>query len=133
MDTPLETYQLSLTAMAAVGALMLVQLLVVDVVGIKRRHTPGSPVPADHGDLLFRVTRTVANMNESIAVFLILLLYCVLSGADASYTGIAAWVYFGSRVAYAGCYFADVRVMRSVFFGVSLLALVGLLVVGLAT
>ncbi len=133
MDALVEIYHSSLTAMVAVGALMLVQLLVVDVIGIKRKHTPGAPVTADHEDALFRVTRTVANMNESIAAFVLLLVYCILSGADASYTAIAAWVYFGSRLAYAACYYADVRTLRSVVFGVSLLALGGLLVVGLVT
>ena len=62
----LQTYQYTIYAMGAMSLLLLLQLLVADVVGIRSKHTPGAAVAADHDDLLFRASRTVANTNESI-------------------------------------------------------------------
>ena len=112
---------------------MLLQVLAADVVSILRKHPPGTQVVADHGNALFRVVRTVANTNESVAVFLGGLLFCVLSGASPQYTGYAAWTYVLARACYAICYYANVQLLRSVFFGISLLALAALLAVGAFT
>ncbi len=125
----LTPYELTLAAVAAMACLMLVQLLVADVVGISRKHEPGTPVGGSHDDLLFRTARTVANTNESIAVFVLLVLLAVLSGASPSLTAIATWTYVASRLAYTLCYYADIRTMRSVFFGVAFLALIALLII----
>jgi len=129
----LETYASSVNAMIALGGLMLVQLLVADVVGIQNKHTPGTPVQADHNNLLFRVTRTVANTNESIALFVILLLGCLFSGAHAGYTAIAAWVYVAARTGYMVCYYGNLQLLRSTVFGVALLSLLALLLIALFT
>ena len=126
-------YQLTIQALAAVAVLMLVQIIVVDVASIRTKHTPGAPVPADHGNFLFRATRVLGNTNESIAVFVLLVLYCVHTGAAHDYTAIAAWAYVAARIAHALCYYFDQRILRSVAFGLSLLALFGLLFVGLLT
>ena len=133
MDELATTYATTLWAIAALAGLLLIQIVVADVVGLRRKHTPGSPVDANHDDLLFRAARTVANTNESLAVAILALLYCLLSGASPELTGLAAWAFVGSRLAYAICYYADLRVLRSVCFGVSLLALAGLIAVGVLT
>ena len=130
MEPLLPAYSSSIGALGYVGALLLIQLLVADVTGIRSGHSPGSPVPADHGNVLFRVTRTVANMNESIAIFLCGLIFCWLSAASPSHTAVAAWAYAASRTLYAACYYADLRVPRSVCFGLSLLALAALPIIG---
>ena len=125
-----DAYSAAVLALGVMAALMLVQLLVADVVGIRRRHVPGTPVPAEHDDLLFRVARTVANTNESIAIFLGALLFCVLAGASPDVTASAAWAFVGCRAAYAACYYANIKLARSAFFALSPLALVVLLVAG---
>ena len=61
MSELLSTYQLTSYSWGALTLLLIVQILIADLIGIKSRHTPGSPVEADHQNLLFRATRTVAN------------------------------------------------------------------------
>lgn len=112
------------------AALLLVQVIIADVLGIRSRHIPGAPVPADHGDPLFRATRVVANSNESIAVFILAILLCVLSEASAQYSGYAASAFVGARLMYALCYYFNLQTLRSVVFGISLLALAVLLGIG---
>jgi uncharacterized MAPEG superfamily protein len=109
---------------------MFCQLLIADVIGIRSKHVPGSQVPSDHGNTLFRASRTVANTNESIAVFILAVLFCVLSGASASATGYAAWTFVIARFLYAVCYYANWQVPRSVMFGVSVLAIAALIILG---
>lgn len=132
MDIP-SAYNPALTAMAAMAVLLLLQILTVDILGIRAGHAPGSSVQADHSNPLFRATRTVANSNESIAVFILALVFCVLSGASPQYTGYAAWAYVASRTLYALCYYCNLQLLRSVIFGVSLLALAFLIGVGILT
>lgn len=130
LHSALQAYAATVLAVGTMGALLLVQILIADVVGIKRRHVPGSPVAGGHEDLLFRVSRTVANSNESIAVFLCAVLFCVGAGASPAYTAYAAWGYVGARAAYALCYYLNAQTPRSLVFALSLLALLTLLVLG---
>ncbi len=123
-------YAASIGALGAMAVLMLVQLLIADVAGIRHRHVPGTPVTGTHSDVLFRVTRTVANTNESIAIFVLALFFCMLSGANPVHVGYAAWAFVVSRVLYAVCYYLDLRLLRSTTFGVSLVSLLALLVIG---
>ena len=124
-------YELATTALGYVAVLMLVQVLVTDVLGIMRKHVPGSLVQADQSNPLFRASRTVGNTNESIAIFICALLFCMLVSASPLYTAYAAWAFALSRTAYAIFYYANVPVARSVSFGFSLLAIAALLMVGL--
>ena len=123
-------YASSIAALGAVATLLLLQLIAADVLGIARRHTPGTSVSEDHGDPLFRVSRALANANESVAIFVCGLLFCVLGGASPAYTAAAAWSYFGCRLLYAACYYANLQIPRSAVFGLSLLSLAALLLVG---
>lgn len=133
METLLVPYAASVAAVGYVAALMLAQLLVADVLGIAGRHVPGTPVRADHADPLFRATRAVANTNESIGVFVCALLFCLWSGAAPDLTAYAAWTYAGARTVYAGFYYANLQTLRSITFGISLLALLALVLVGALT
>jgi uncharacterized MAPEG superfamily protein len=126
----LAEFQLMVAALGAMASLMLVQILLADVLAIRAKHTPGTPVDANHDNLLFRVTRVVANTNESIAVFILAVIFCVLSEASPLYTAYGAWGYVFSRAAYSLCYYFDLRTLRSVVFGVSLVFLVVLLLIG---
>ncbi len=127
------SYETTTMSLGALALLLLVQVFIADIVGIRSRHVPGTPVNARHDDPLFRASRVVGNTNESIAIFIVLFIFCLLSGADPDYTGYLAWAYVVSRAAYAACYYANQQIARSVVFGVSLLSLVGLLITGLVT
>jgi uncharacterized MAPEG superfamily protein len=116
--------------MGATGGLLLVQLLVLDVAGLQARHRPGAPVEPDHGNFLFRASRAHANTNESIAAFILLGLFGVLSAAPAGWLNTLSWVYILARIAHMLCYYANVQLLRSLSFGVGLAALFGMLVVG---
>ncbi|MDA0688236.1 MAG: MAPEG family protein [Proteobacteria bacterium] len=131
MDLLFGNYLLTINAWAALAVLLLLQVLVVDVSALRAKHVPGTPVEANHDNFLFRATRAVANINETIAIYIVVVLFCVFSGANADYTGYLSWAYVGARAAYACCYYFDLRLWRSVCFGVSLLSLSALLVVGL--
>ena len=133
MDTFFPTYSSAIAALGGLGALMLVQLLISDVLGIVKKHVPGTPVEANHGSTLFRVSRAVANTNESVAVFICALLYCTLGYANPLYTAYLAWAFVFARALYALCYYANLQTFRSICFGVSLLILLGMLVVGATT
>ncbi|MEZ5570379.1 MAG: MAPEG family protein [Halioglobus sp.] len=125
-------YESTVLALGAMAALMLVQLIVADVVGIRSKHSPGSAVPADHANLLFRSTRTVANTNESVAIFVLATLFCIYSSASPSYTAYAAWSFVASRAVYAVCYYGNLQLLRSVTFGIALLCLLALMAIGLS-
>ena len=61
MTEALVPYQPAVLALGLFGFLYLAQLLVADVVGLSRRHTPGMPIDSGHDDLLFRAARAHAN------------------------------------------------------------------------
>ncbi len=122
-------YVPTLLAMGATGTLLLVQILVVDVASIKSKHPPGTPVTADHRSFLFRATRAHANTNESIAGFILLALVGLLSAASPVWLNLLCWVYVLGRVGHMLCYYAGKGLLRSIFFGVGLAALVLMLVV----
>jgi uncharacterized MAPEG superfamily protein len=127
----LTDYALTIYALGATALLMLIQVLAGDLLSIRAKHTPGTPVEADHQNLLFRASRVVANSNETVAIFILLALFCMLSGASPVYTSIGAWGYVMARTAYAFCYYSNVQIMRSVVFGISLLILFALLIIGI--
>ena len=126
----LNAYELTVYSWGALALLLLVQLIIADVMGIKLKHVPGTPPDANHGNPLFRASRTVANTNESIALYIIVSLFCVFNGADPTYTGYLSWAYVVGRVVYALCYYFNQPTMRSASFGVTLLVLLGMLIVG---
>lgn len=126
-------YESTILALGFMALLMLMQLVVADVIGIKSKHPPGSPVPADHKNPLFRSTRVVGNTNESIAIFVLAALFCIFSNASPTYTAYASWGFVFARVAYAVCYYGNLKLFRSIVFGVSVLCLLVLIATGFAT
>lgn len=125
-----ETYQATVIALGALAVLMFIQVLILDLVGIRARHKPGYPISADHGSFLFRASRVVQNSNESIAVFLLAVLFCILSGGDVFYAACGAWTYVLSRLLYAVFYYLNIQLARSIVFGVSLVAIAALIIAG---
>ena len=132
MHSWLEPYTSTVFAMLATAALFLVQLLVLDVTGIKTRHVPGTPIPADHTSFLFRAMRAHANTNESVAVFILLTVVAIFTSASPIWANACAWLYVAARLGHMLCYYADLRIARSVAFAVGLIALSLLFLVILA-
>lgn len=126
-----ETYEHTILALGALALLMFCQLIIVDLVGIKQKHLPGASIEADHSSFLFRSSRAVANINESIGVFILLVLFCILSGASPQYTSYAAWGYVTARFFYTLCYYFNFQILRSICFSLSLFALLALFLIGL--
>lgn len=125
-----QTYSTTIVALGTLAALLFLQLLIADIIGLRSRHVPGSQVPADHNNRLFRASRTVANTNESIAIFVLAVLFCMLSGASASTTGFFTWAFVIARFFYAVCYYFNWQLPRSIMFGISLVAIAALLITG---
>ena len=126
----LAPYQVTVTVLGMTALMLLVQLLVMDVVGLRNGHTPGQPVSGGHGDMHFRSYRAHANTNESIAIFVLAAAFAMFSGADPYWVNTSAMIYFAGRLAHMLCYYANVGLLRSISFGVSLTGLVGLLLAG---
>lgn len=123
----LALYKPTLAALAAMGGLLLIQLSVADFFGIRERHPAGHPVTPDPAKIFFRTTRAAANTNESIAVFILLALAGILIAANAVFLNGFAWLYVAGRIAHMIAYYANQARLRSAFFGVAVLGLVGML------
>jgi uncharacterized MAPEG superfamily protein len=125
----LTPYATTITTTGAVGGLMLIQLLVADMIGITSRHIPGTPVEADHKNKLFRAVRALANTNESVSIFILLAMFSIAVAASPAWINGLALTYLGGRVGHMVCYYLNIKLMRSISFAVSLIALLGLFTV----
>ena len=130
MDGLLASHAALFQAFGAAGVLLLLQLLVADVAGIRAGHVPGAPVDADHGRFLFRAVRAHANTNESLAAFALIGLFGVAAGASPAWLGGAAWVYVGARLGHMLCYYVNWRLARSIAFGIGVAALLAMFAAG---
>jgi uncharacterized MAPEG superfamily protein len=131
MQDWLVPYAPTIWAFLATGALLFVQLVVADVAGIRAHHPPGTPVAADPQSFLFRAVRAHGNTNESVAIFILLALFGVLAMVSPGPLNVLSWVYVAARVAHMAFYYTGIAVLRSVSFGIGLIALLGMLVLGL--
>ncbi|MCG8592537.1 MAG: MAPEG family protein [Proteobacteria bacterium] len=123
MPETLLPYASSILALGLLGLLYLIQLGVADVVSVRRGHTPGTPIDGGHGDFLFRAARTHANTTESVGAVILVSGFAVLAGGEPAWVNGALWTYLGLRVAYTLAYYLDLRAIRSVAFGLGMLAL----------
>lgn len=127
-----DPYKITILVSGGIGALLLIQILVADVVAIKLNHTPGYPVNPDHNSFLFRAARVHANTNESIAIFILFALFGMFSGSDDFYLNAFSVIYLVGRVAHMMFYYLDLKIARSVSFPVSLVGLLGMFITGLS-
>ena len=132
MENLLTVYMPAIASFGIIGGLLLVQLVVADVIGILNNQPPGTPIPADHSKLLFRAHRAHANTNESVAAFLALTLFAIAVSAPPFWLNTLCLAYIAGRVGHMLCYYANLKILRSIFFGIATLALVGVLAVGIA-
>lgn len=131
MTESLLPYQPLLGANVLLALLVVIQFAVADVVGIRKRHVPGMPVATGHDDLLFRATRAHANTLEQLGLYVLLVLTVVLLGADPAWSARAAWLFVIARAVHMACYYADLRLARSIAFAIGQAGLVGLLVLAI--
>lgn len=131
LEAAVAAYHSTVLSLGGMGALLLVQLFVVDVAGIRSKHAPGSPIEADPANFLFRAARAHANTNESIAAFVLLTLFAIGMGADPTWTNGASLVFLAARASHMICYWAGLGIARSASFGVAGIALTVLAATGL--
>ncbi|NRB41781.1 MAG: MAPEG family protein [Pseudomonadales bacterium] len=127
----IEPYSITILVMGLAGLTFFMQLVVVDVIGLKARHTPGHPIPANHNDFLFRASRTLSNTNESVAIFILFVGFSILSSANPEWLNISAMVYLAGRIAHMLFYYSNLKLCRSISFAVSLFGLMAMFVVGI--
>ena len=58
-------------------------------------------------------------------------LFGIFNVASPAWINGCAWVYVLARAGHMLCYYADVRIARSICFGISMLALVAMLIAGI--
>jgi len=133
MSEALLAYHSTLVAGAVLAALIIAQVLITDLAGMRVKHVPGMPVTDGHSSFHFRSARALANTNETLGLFLLLAALAVGLGANAKWTGMLAWVYVAGRAGHMTFYYARMGLARSTAFSVSLAAQVGLLLLVAAT
>ena len=131
MQDWLLRYSSTIWAMGAMGGLLLVQLIVLDVAGIRAGHKPGMPIEGGHEHFHFRASRAHANTNESIAAFVLLAVFGIFAGASPRLLNGCALLYVAARVAHMAFYYTGIQIMRSLSFLIAFLALIGMLLAGL--
>ena len=133
MHDLMANYHTAILCLGLSGALLIVQILVADVVAIKAKHPPGMPITHGHDSFIFRSARAAANTNETIAAFIACLLFCFLVGADAGWVNTLALLYIAARLGHMACYYLDWRLARSSIFSLTIIAILGLFGLGLAS
>lgn len=129
MQEALLAYQSTLCAATVLAGLILLQVLVADVAGMRAKHVPGMPVTDGHASFHFRATRALGNTNETLGLTLLLLALALLLGANPKWTNALAWTYVAARAGHMAFYYARLGPARSIAFGVGLAAQIGLLIV----
>jgi uncharacterized MAPEG superfamily protein len=123
-------YNATLGALLAVGGMVLLQLIIADFAAIRAGHKAGTPIPADFSRFYCRAARAHANTNESVAAFLVLAVAGLFLSASAVWLNALCWAYVGCRMGHMLAYYFNKKLARSTAFGLSLVALLGLLIVG---
>lgn len=132
MAEALVAYHSTLVAGAVLAVLIMVQVLVADLAGMKAKHVPGMPVTDGHASFHFRSVRALGNTNETLPLFLLLAGLALMLGANAQWTNVLAWVYVAARAGHMAFYYARLGMARSIAFGFSLGAQFALMVLVLA-
>lgn len=128
----IEMYNITILTIGIVGLLSLVQLLLADLSAIKQKHTPGYPIKPDHDNFLFRASRAHSNLNESISIFILFALFGILSSCSPYWLNVFSSIYLVSRILYASFYLANLKLPRSLIFGISVISLLGMFAISVA-
>jgi uncharacterized MAPEG superfamily protein len=123
-------YTPTVLAIGLTGLVFLVQLVVLDILGITEKHSPGYPIEADHESFLFRASRALHNSNESVGIYILFVMFALFSNASANLLNIAVWVYLSGRVLHMLFYYVNFKILRSIAFAISLIGLGAIFVLG---
>ena len=124
-------YGTNVLVLGLAGMLFFIQLLVADITGIKRGQIPGTQITEDHENFLFRANRAFANSNETVGILVLFVLFAILSSADPSWVNALAVVYFGARIGHMVFYYANLKLLRSIAFVISIIGLLGIFIAGM--
>ena len=132
MQDWLLPYAATIWAMGIMGGLVLVQLIVLDVAGIRVGHVPGTTVTGT-----IRISSSARAVRMRTPTRPSPRSSCSRSSASCTHAApgalnLCAAIYVVARVAHMLCYYADWKLPRSGAFLVAFLALVGMLVIGAA-
>lgn len=121
-------YKMTIWILGSLGSLLLLQLVVLDIAILSQKHIPGFTIEANHEHFLFRANRALANSNESLGIFIVFVLFALFSQPIAHWINGFAVVYLFGRIGHMLCYYFNMKILRSIFFVVSLFGLIGLFV-----
>jgi len=127
----LSPYKSSILILGVIGFLSLVQLLIADLYALKIKHTPGYPIKPDHNNFIFRAARAHSNTNESIAIFVIFLLFGMFSTASPQWLYYFSLAYLVGRILHMILYYMNMQLARSASFLLILVGLFGMFAVGI--
>ena len=119
-------YVVTLQSMIFMALLLIGQVLIADFTAIRKKHKAGFPIPADTDSFLFRASRTHANTNETITVFILLISAGILTQASPVWLNGLAVLYVTARTAHMLAYYANRKAARSLAFAISILALLAM-------
>jgi uncharacterized MAPEG superfamily protein len=109
-------------ALVVVQAGLLAQFRIA-LVGWTRLLGPRDNLPEQDSPLLERSKRALANLQETLPVFLTLAVLSIVFGEQGALSLWGAAIYFVARVLYVPCYLLGLSPWRSVIFSVSALGL----------
>ncbi|MGB3167446.1 MAG: MAPEG family protein [Alteraurantiacibacter sp.] len=117
-----------LTVLALAGVLLVVHVMVAVHFKTKQYGKDWNMGPRDAdmpslNDIAGRLERARDNYLETLPLAIIALFGVTLADRANELTAIAGWVWLAARVAYLPIYWAGVAKVRTLVFGVSLLAL----------
>lgn len=131
MTELLANYHGWVLSLGALSVLMITQFLILDFISIRLKQVPGMPITDGHDSLLFRAARVHANSNESLPSFLLISAFAIAVQANPEWLNALSIVFVIARVGHMVFYYMNYSVLRSISFGIGLVAMIGILAAGL--
>jgi uncharacterized MAPEG superfamily protein len=123
-------YHLSLIIGVIMAGALLLQLIIADIALFLQKHQAGHPLEPNHAHFVFRAVRAHANTNESISIYILLLLLGIFSHASADWLATFSGLYCLARLAHMCFYYFNIHIARSISFALSLIGLSGMFLTG---
>lgn len=122
-----ELYALVCAVLVQLGSIVTAGMVMNAQLGFAANAGPRDQLP-EMSPLLGRLRRAVNNGFEGLALFAPAALIIALTGQSSTLTAIAAWVYVLARIAYIPAYAFPRGRLRSLIWGIGMLATLTLLV-----
>ena len=95
----------------------------IDLVGFRHLLGPRDDLPEQTSPRLGRAKRALANLHETLPIFLTLAVLSIVLGEQGPVSVVGASLYLLARMLYVPCYILALSPWRSVSFALSLLGL----------